>query len=153
MSNPAAIFDSVWNALEGQSSFGARCEIRQPKVKNGRLRQRCHLNEVFRMSDNNDQSQTSFFMKADVKKKRESEHKTIEVDPTPKGEWRVLAGADHDEWNLRQANLVLAAPPGGKQDNEVNTAIVSGMVDMKPASHGQDDGHSGNLVSISFRLL
>jgi hypothetical protein len=36
------------------------------------------------------------------------------------------------KWNLRQANLVLSALPG-KCDNEATTAIVSGMLDMKPA--------------------
>src|SRR5262245_38471303 len=54
------------------------------------------------------------------------------LDQNPKGTMKAVAGADHDEWNLRQANLILAALPG-KRDHEANTAILSGMADMKPA--------------------
>ncbi|HJZ70070.1 MAG TPA: hypothetical protein VKF81_18230, partial [Blastocatellia bacterium] len=54
------------------------------------------------------------------------------LDPNPKGTMKAVAGADHDEWNLRQANLILAALPG-KWDHEANTAILCGMADMKPA--------------------
>ena len=43
-----------------------------------------------------------------------------------------IAGADHDEWNIRQVNLVFAALPG-EWDDKDSTAVVSGMVDMKPA--------------------
>ena len=43
-----------------------------------------------------------------------------------------VAGADHDEWNIRQVNLVFAALPG-EWDDKDSTAVVSGMVDMKPA--------------------
>jgi hypothetical protein len=49
------------------------------------------------------------------------------LDPNPRGTMKAVAGADYDEWNLRQGNLVLAALPG-KLDDEANTAILSGMV-------------------------
>jgi hypothetical protein len=71
-------------------------------------------------------------MTEDAKAKRKIEPKTIVLDPNPKGTMKAVAGADHDEWNLRQANLVLAVLPG-KRNHEANTAILSGMVDMKPA--------------------
>jgi hypothetical protein len=56
----------------------------------------------------------------------------VALDPEPKGEWKVLAGADHDEWNIRQASLIRSALPG-EPDNKDLTAIMSGIVDMKPA--------------------
>jgi hypothetical protein len=72
------------------------------------------------------------FMTEDAKPKRKIEPKPIMLDPNPKATMKAVAGADHDEWNLRQANLVLAALPG-KRDDEANTAVVAGIVDMKPA--------------------
>ena len=64
--------------------------------------------------------------------KAKPESTVVELDPNPKGEMKAIAGADHDEWNNRQLNLVLSALPG-ERDNKDLTAIVSGMVDMKPA--------------------
>jgi hypothetical protein len=75
------------------------------------------------------------------KSKQKTAPGTILLDPNPKGTMKVIAGAEHDEWNLRQANLVLSALPG-KRDNEANAAIVSGMVDMKPT-----DPVEGILIS------
>ena len=71
-------------------------------------------------------------MTEDAKAKRKNEPGIVMLDPNPKSTMKSVAGADHDEWNLRQANLVLAGLPG-KRDDQANTAILSGMVDMKPA--------------------
>ena len=71
-------------------------------------------------------------MTEDAEAKRRTERGKIIPDPNLKGTMKAIAGADHDEWNLRQADLVLATLPG-KRDDEANTAILSGMVDMKPA--------------------
>jgi hypothetical protein len=65
------------------------------------------------------------------KSKQRADPGTIVLDLNPQGTNRDIAGADHDEWNLRQLNLVLAALPG-RRNNEANAAIVGGMVDMKP---------------------
>jgi hypothetical protein len=64
--------------------------------------------------------------------KAKPESAVVELDPNPRGEMKGIAGANHDEWNIRQVNLVLAALPG-EWDNRDSTAVVSGMVDMKPA--------------------
>jgi hypothetical protein len=64
--------------------------------------------------------------------KAKPESTVVELDPNPRGEMRDIAGADHDEWNIRQVNLVLAALPG-EWDDKACTAVVSGMADMKPA--------------------
>jgi hypothetical protein len=63
--------------------------------------------------------------------KAKPEPEVVKLNPDPKGEMKDVAGADHDEWNIRQLNLVLYALPG-ERDNKDSTAIVSGMVDMKP---------------------
>lgn len=68
----------------------------------------------------------------DAKAKRETEPGTIMLDRNPKGTWKVLAGADHDEWNNRQATLVIEALPS-KRNKDAATAVLSGIVDMKPA--------------------
>jgi hypothetical protein len=34
----------------------------------------------------------------------------IEIDPTPKGEWKVLGGGDRDQWNERLSALVTGVP-------------------------------------------
>jgi hypothetical protein len=57
---------------------------------------------------------------------------TISVIANPRGTTKHIAGAEHDEWNLHQVNLVLNALPR-KPDDATSTAIVSGMVDIKPA--------------------
>jgi hypothetical protein len=63
--------------------------------------------------------------------KAKPESTVVKLDPNPRGEMRDIAGADHDEWNIRQVNLVFAALPG-KWDDKDSTAVVSGMADMKP---------------------
>jgi hypothetical protein len=60
------------------------------------------------------------------------ESTVVQIDPNPRGEMKDVAGADHDEWNIRQVNLVFAALPG-EWDDKDSTAVVSGMVDMEPA--------------------
>jgi hypothetical protein len=64
--------------------------------------------------------------------KAKPESTVVKLDPNPRGEMKDVAGADHDEWNIRQVNLVFAALPGEWDDRD-STAVVSGMVDMKPA--------------------
>jgi hypothetical protein len=64
--------------------------------------------------------------------KAKPESTVVKLDPNPRGEMKDVAGADHDEWNIRQVNLVFAALPG-EWDDKDSTAVVSGMVDMKPA--------------------
>jgi hypothetical protein len=71
-------------------------------------------------------------MNKSTKAKLGSKTATVRLDPNPKGEWKAVAGADHDEWNLRQARLVLSALPG-KHDDERERAVISGMLDMRPA--------------------
>jgi hypothetical protein len=70
-------------------------------------------------------------MTKNQKNKRNSEPRVMNLDPNPKGEWKGIAGADHDEWNLRQTSLVLAALPW-KRDDDSDKAVISGMLDMKP---------------------
>jgi hypothetical protein len=63
--------------------------------------------------------------------KAKPESTAVKLDANPKGEMKDVAGADHDEWNLRQVNLIFAALPGEWDDKDA-TAVVSGMADMKP---------------------
>lgn len=69
--------------------------------------------------------------------KAKPQTRTILLDPAPKGDMKFVAGADHDEWNLRLTRLVLGALPLNQLDtealNEASVATLSGMVDMKPA--------------------
>jgi hypothetical protein len=70
----------------------------------------------------------------------------IEIDPTPKGEWKVLGGSDRDEWNKRLSTLVVdALPVDQKNANALSyagSAVMAGVVDMKPA-----DPVEGVLIS------
>jgi hypothetical protein len=63
--------------------------------------------------------------------KPKPESTVVKLDPNPRGEMKDIAGADRDEWNIRQVNLVFAALPGEWDDKDA-TAVVSGMADMKP---------------------
>jgi len=54
------------------------------------------------------------------------------LDPTPKGEWKVIGGADRDEWNNRQGTLLIEAL-ASRRSNDAATAVLSGMIDMKSA--------------------
>src|SRR5215204_1870396 len=61
--------------------------------------------------------------------------RTVELDPSPKAKLSSIGGSDRDEWNGRLANLVVNAVPNSsdkKQKDELATAVISGLVDMKP---------------------
>ena len=70
----------------------------------------------------------------------------IEIEASPKGEWKALGGGDRDQWNERISNLVTRALPVDQHDTDavskVGSAAVSGVVDMKPA-----DPIEGILIS------
>jgi hypothetical protein len=57
---------------------------------------------------------------------------TIALDPRPKGEFKALTGADHDDWSLRVMNVLRGALPGDGNSDAISAA-GSGMLDMKPA--------------------
>jgi hypothetical protein len=64
----------------------------------------------------------------------------------PKGNWKVLGGGDRDQWNERLSTLVTRALPVNQKDTETlsraGSAVVAGVVDMKPA-----DPIEGMLIS------
>jgi hypothetical protein len=70
----------------------------------------------------------------------------IEIHAAPKGEWKVLGGSDRDQWNERLSDLVIGALPvnqtNGKAVSHAGSAVVAGIVDMKPA-----DPVEGILIS------
>jgi hypothetical protein len=70
----------------------------------------------------------------------------IGIDCTPKGEFKVLGGADRDQWNKRLSALVVSALPvdqkSAKAVSGPGSAVLAGMVDMKPA-----DPIEGMLIS------
>ena len=61
----------------------------------------------------------------------------IAIDPAPKGDLKALGGADRDQWNERLLELVLSALPVTQEKIEavshVGSAVMAGVVDMKPA--------------------
>jgi hypothetical protein len=58
----------------------------------------------------------------------------IELDRNPKGDFKALGGAEHDEWNKWLASKTLMAVPANrKNETQATVAVASGMVDMKPA--------------------
>jgi hypothetical protein len=56
---------------------------------------------------------------------------TVRLDPRPKGEFKALTGADHDDWSLRVMNVLRGALPGDGNSDAISAA-GSGMLDMKP---------------------
>jgi len=70
----------------------------------------------------------------------------IEIDRTPKGEWKVLGGGDRDQWNERLSRLVVGALPVDQKNTEAlsnaASAVAAGVVDMNPA-----DPIEGMLIS------
>jgi hypothetical protein len=70
----------------------------------------------------------------------------IDIQGSPKGEWKALGGSDHDKWNKRLSLLVVSALPinlsNDKMVSDVGSAVASGTVDMKPA-----DPIEGMLIS------
>jgi hypothetical protein len=72
------------------------------------------------------------------REKQAQRTRTVTLDAAPKGKLKALGGAIRDEWNGRLLNLVASALPvnqtaGDTEANEAATAILSGMVDIKPA--------------------
>jgi hypothetical protein len=71
---------------------------------------------------------------------------TIEIDPAPKGERKALGGGDRDQWNERLSSLVVRALPVDLKNanavSDAGSALMSGVVDMKPA-----DPIEGILIS------
>ena len=69
--------------------------------------------------------------------KTESRAVNIEIDRTPKGDWKSFGGSDRDQWNERLSNLVVRALPVNQSNAEVvseaGSAVAAGVVDMKPA--------------------
>jgi hypothetical protein len=61
----------------------------------------------------------------------------VEIDSVPVGKWKALGGGDHDQWNERLLNLTARALPVDQNNTEavsqVGSAVVAGIVDMKPA--------------------
>jgi hypothetical protein len=69
-------------------------------------------------------------------KKKQIEREIL-INRNPKGEFKAFGGADHDKWNKWIANATsMALPVNQKDDEEVTqaaTAVISGMIDMKPS--------------------
>ena len=56
----------------------------------------------------------------------------IGLDPNPKAaKFKALGGAEHDEWNQWLASRTSMALP--MDDTQAARAVISGMVDLKPA--------------------
>jgi hypothetical protein len=70
----------------------------------------------------------------------------IKIDAAPKGEWKALGGSNRDQWNERLSDLVTGALPVKQTNAEAvshaGSAVVAGIVDMKPA-----DPVEGILIS------
>ena len=77
-----------------------------------------------------------------------SENPTVEIEPKPlsKAELKIVGGADRDKWNDRLLNLTVRALPLDQKNtnsvSQVGSAVMSGIVDMKPA-----DPIEGMLIS------
>lgn len=71
-----------------------------------------------------------------MSKKADKEPEKVELDPKPKGEFKMLGGSHADDWNKRLVNLVGAALPG-QSDREAalkaHKAVLGAMVDIAPA--------------------
>src|ERR1700704_1015471 len=70
-------------------------------------------------------------------KKPKEEVRTIELDPNPKGELRMLGGSRSDKWNLRLLNLVGNSLPidhsNRETSNEATKAVCQATADIAPA--------------------
>src|SRR6516165_3336521 len=70
----------------------------------------------------------------------------ITIEASPKGTWKVLAGAERDDWNNWLGSATAAALPVNQNDEDSATeaavAAYSAMIDMKPA-----DPMEGILIS------
>lgn len=65
------------------------------------------------------------------------EVRTLELDPNPKGELKLLGGSRSDEWNMRLLNLVGSSLPidqsNRETSNEAIKAVCQATVDIAPA--------------------
>jgi hypothetical protein len=70
----------------------------------------------------------------------------IEIDSIQKGELKALGGGDRDQWNERLSTLVVRSLPvdqkNAKAILEAGSAVIAGVVDMRPA-----DPVEGMLIS------
>jgi hypothetical protein len=75
-----------------------------------------------------------------------TEKVSIDIEGAPKGEWKALGGGDRDQWNDRLSRLVVKALPvdlkNGNAVSEAGSAVLAGVVDMKPS-----DPIEGVLIS------
>jgi hypothetical protein len=72
--------------------------------------------------------------KADASAGKNDEPVVIETKP---GHHKDIGGGESENWNLRQMQLMLSALPGAsardrKSAGEVGSAVVSGLMDVKP---------------------
>jgi hypothetical protein len=69
--------------------------------------------------------------------KPKEEVRTIELDPNPKGELKMLGGSRSDKWNLRLLNLVGNSLPidhsNCETSNEATKAVCQATADIAPA--------------------
>jgi hypothetical protein len=70
-------------------------------------------------------------------KKPKEEVRTIELDPNPKGELKMLGGSRSDKWNLRLLNLVGNSLPidhsNRETSKEATKAVCQATADIAPA--------------------
>ncbi len=80
------------------------------------------------------------------KKNPEVIERKIVIDPSPKGNLKVVGGGEYDDWNNWLASRTSTALPVNQRDEAEATratvAVYSGMIDMKPA-----DPIEGVLIS------
>jgi hypothetical protein len=79
-----------------------------------------------------------------TRKNKDDEPVVIETKP---GSAKDIGGGESEKWNLRQMRLMLSALPGvnagdKKNAGEVGSAVVSGLMDLKPS-----DPIEGMLIS------
>ena len=71
------------------------------------------------------------------KKKRIKNQREISIDPSPKGDLKALGGGQYDDWNNWLASRTSGALPVNQKDEAsataAATAVLSGMIDLKPA--------------------
>ena len=70
-----------------------------------------------------------------TRKNKDDEPVVIKTKP---GNAKDIGGGECEEWNLRQMQLILSALPGAsardkKSAGEIGSAVISGLMDVKPA--------------------
>jgi hypothetical protein len=69
--------------------------------------------------------------------KPNEEVRTLQLDPNPKGELKMLGGSQSDKWNLRLVNLVGNSLPidhsNRETSNEATKAVCQATADIAPA--------------------